>query len=92
VTTVPVHGTKEIPKGLLRKMIGEDLELDFERFVRLYSWYEKRKQRPTNGLGPCWVHVKVGLWVECLNARLVENGSVDYALTIHGTAGRVLWM
>jgi predicted RNA binding protein YcfA (HicA-like mRNA interferase family) len=25
VTTIPIHGNKEIPKGLLRKIIREDL-------------------------------------------------------------------
>jgi len=42
VTTVPVHGSKEIRKGL-RKIIREDLELDLEQFVRLYSQYKRRK-------------------------------------------------
>lgn len=37
VTTVPVHGNKDIPKGLLRKIIRVDLELSLEEFVKLYS-------------------------------------------------------
>ncbi len=28
VTTVPVHKNQDLPKGLLRKIIQEDLELD----------------------------------------------------------------
>ncbi len=27
-TFVPVHGSKDVPKGLLRKIIREDLEMD----------------------------------------------------------------
>ena len=30
VTTVPLHSNKEIPKGLLRKIIREDLEMSLE--------------------------------------------------------------
>jgi predicted RNA binding protein YcfA (HicA-like mRNA interferase family) len=37
VTTVPVHSNKEIPKGLLRKIIREDLQISLEEFVELYS-------------------------------------------------------
>jgi predicted RNA binding protein YcfA (HicA-like mRNA interferase family) len=29
ITTVPLHGKKNIPKGLLRKIIREDLEMSF---------------------------------------------------------------
>lgn len=39
-TTVPVHGNKDIPKGLLRKIIREDLEISLEEFFDLYSWYK----------------------------------------------------
>ena len=35
VTTVPVHGNSDIPKGLLRKIIREDLEMDVEHFIDL---------------------------------------------------------
>ncbi len=35
VTTVPVHGTKDIPKGLLRKIIREDLKLGMDEFDEL---------------------------------------------------------
>ena len=40
VTTVPVYGKKDIPKGLLRKIIREDLEMSLEEFSRLYSKYK----------------------------------------------------
>jgi predicted RNA binding protein YcfA (HicA-like mRNA interferase family) len=40
VTTVPVHGNKDIPKGLLRKIIREDLEISLEEFLELYSEYK----------------------------------------------------
>jgi len=39
-TTVPVHGNKDIPKGLLRKIIREDLEISLEEFLELYSKYK----------------------------------------------------
>lgn len=39
VTTVPVHGNRDIPKGLLRKIIREDLEISLEGFLELYSRY-----------------------------------------------------
>jgi predicted RNA binding protein YcfA (HicA-like mRNA interferase family) len=42
VTTVPVHGNKDIPKGLLRKIIREDLETSLEEFLELYSRYKGR--------------------------------------------------
>ena len=35
VTTVPVHAGREIPKGLLRKVIREDLKMEFEEFSAL---------------------------------------------------------
>ena len=35
VTTVPVHAGREIPKGLLRKIIREDLKMDVEEFASL---------------------------------------------------------
>jgi len=35
-TTVPVHKNKDIPKGLLRKIIREDLEISLEEFFKLY--------------------------------------------------------
>ncbi|MEL6358455.1 MAG: type II toxin-antitoxin system HicA family toxin [Bacteroidota bacterium] len=35
VTTVPVHKNEDLPKGLLRKIIREDLECSMEEFHRL---------------------------------------------------------
>ena len=37
VTTVPLHSNKEIPKGLLSKIIREDLEMSLEEFLEQYS-------------------------------------------------------
>ena len=37
VTTVPVHGNKDLPKGLIRKIIREDLELTPEEFIELWN-------------------------------------------------------
>lgn len=37
VTTVPVHKDQDLPKGLLRKIIREDLELDLDDFVTLWN-------------------------------------------------------
>ncbi len=37
VTTIPLHRNKNIPKGLLRKIIREDLEMNLEEFIDLYS-------------------------------------------------------
>lgn len=35
VTTVPVHKNEDLPKGLLRKIIREDLKLNLEEFGNL---------------------------------------------------------
>ena len=43
-TSVPVHGNKDIPKGLLRKIIREDLEMELEDFCDIYSKYKGHKQ------------------------------------------------
>lgn len=40
--TVPVHGNKDIPKGLLRKIIREDLAMSLEDFTELYSKYKEK--------------------------------------------------
>ena len=37
VTTVPVHKNQDLPKGLLRKIIREDLELELEDFITLWN-------------------------------------------------------
>ena len=36
VTTIPVHKNDDLPKGLLRKIIREDLELELDVFISLY--------------------------------------------------------
>ena len=38
-TTVPVHSGEDIPKGLLRKIIREDLEITLEDFAQAYEKY-----------------------------------------------------
>lgn len=35
VTTIPVHKNDELPKGLLRKIIREDLKIEVEDFNKL---------------------------------------------------------
>ena len=42
-TSVPVHGNKDIPKGLLRKIIREDLEMSLEEFTEQYLKYRGNK-------------------------------------------------
>lgn len=37
VTTVPIHGNKDLPKGLIRKIIREDLEMTPEEFIELWD-------------------------------------------------------
>ncbi len=37
VTTVPVHKNQDLPKGLLRKIIREDLEFELDTFIELWS-------------------------------------------------------
>ena len=39
-TTVPVHSGEDVPKGLLRKIIREDLEMTLEDFTRAYEAYK----------------------------------------------------
>ena len=41
VTTIPVHGKHELPKGLLRKIIREDLELSIDEFMAKFRQYKK---------------------------------------------------
>ena len=40
VTTVPVHAKREIQKGLLRKIIREDLQISLEEFLDLYTKFK----------------------------------------------------
>jgi predicted RNA binding protein YcfA (HicA-like mRNA interferase family) len=39
-TTVPVHSGEDLPKGLLRKIIREDLEMTLEDFVQAYEKFK----------------------------------------------------
>ena len=36
-TTVPDHGQKDVPKGLLYKIIKHDLEMDLEDFFKMFN-------------------------------------------------------
>jgi predicted RNA binding protein YcfA (HicA-like mRNA interferase family) len=44
VTTIPIHGNKEIPKGLLRKIIREDLQMSLEEFMEKYNEFKKKRK------------------------------------------------
>jgi predicted RNA binding protein YcfA (HicA-like mRNA interferase family) len=44
VTTVPIHKGRDIPKGLLRKIIREDLGLTLEEFLKFISENLKEKK------------------------------------------------
>lgn len=35
VTTIPVHANEDLPKGLMRKIIKEDLKLEMQEFEKL---------------------------------------------------------
>ena len=37
VTTVPVHKNEDLPKGLTRKIIREDLDMELDEFLELYK-------------------------------------------------------
>jgi predicted RNA binding protein YcfA (HicA-like mRNA interferase family) len=39
-STIPVHTGEDIPKGLLRKIIREDLEMTLEEFSEAYEKYK----------------------------------------------------
>lgn len=41
-TSIPVHSGEDIPKGLLRKIIREDLEMTLEDFADNYEKYNGR--------------------------------------------------
>ena len=40
VTTVPVHKNEDLPKGLLRKIIREDIDLELDVFIKLFEKYK----------------------------------------------------
>lgn len=44
VNTVQLHEGRDLPKGLLRKIIKEDLGLSLEEFWESYSKYQKSKR------------------------------------------------
>lgn len=35
VTTIPVHKNEDLPKGLMRKIIREDLEMELDEFEKM---------------------------------------------------------
>ena len=37
ITTVPVHKNEDLPRGLMRKIIREDLGLELDVFLKLYQ-------------------------------------------------------
>jgi predicted RNA binding protein YcfA (HicA-like mRNA interferase family) len=37
MTTVPVHSKMILPKGLLRRIIRVDLEMELKEFIDIYS-------------------------------------------------------
>lgn len=37
VTTIPVHKNDDLPKGLMRKIIREDLDMSLEEFEECYK-------------------------------------------------------
>jgi len=39
-TTIPVHTGESIPKGLLRKIIRDDLEMTLDEFAEAYRKYK----------------------------------------------------
>ena len=40
VTTVPVHKNEDLPKGLTRKIIREDLDMERDEFLAIYKKYK----------------------------------------------------
>lgn len=41
VTTVPVHKNEDLPKGLMLKIIREDLDMELDEFLNLYKNYNR---------------------------------------------------
>jgi predicted RNA binding protein YcfA (HicA-like mRNA interferase family) len=41
-TTVPIHSGEDIPRGLLRKIIRDDLEMTLDEFSEAYSRYRRK--------------------------------------------------
>ena len=42
ITTIPVHKNDDLPKGLLRKIVREDLMIDMEAFAKLITAKAKK--------------------------------------------------
>ncbi|WP_372946953.1 type II toxin-antitoxin system HicA family toxin [Mariniphaga sp.] len=40
VTTIPVHKSQDLPKGLIRKIIREDLEYELDKFLELWNQHK----------------------------------------------------
>jgi len=40
ITTVPVHKNDDLPKGLMRKVIREDLDLELDEFLELFTKFK----------------------------------------------------
>ena len=38
VTTIPLHGNEDLPKGLLRKIIREDVRMEMEELEKLQKY------------------------------------------------------
>lgn len=43
VTTIPVHKNDDLPKGLMRKIIREDLAYELNEFLILLEEYKQNK-------------------------------------------------
>jgi len=43
VTTVPVHKGRDIPKGLLRKIVREDLKMTLEDFLDVFEKFKNKQ-------------------------------------------------
>ena len=40
VTTVPIHKNEDLPKGLTRKIIRDDLDMELDEFLAIYKKYK----------------------------------------------------
>jgi predicted RNA binding protein YcfA (HicA-like mRNA interferase family) len=44
LTTIPVHRNIDLPKGLLRKIIREDIKIQMEEFNKLWVQFKKLRK------------------------------------------------
>jgi predicted RNA binding protein YcfA (HicA-like mRNA interferase family) len=44
ITTIPIHKGKQLPIGLIRKIIRDDLELHYDEFIELYNKFQNKEQ------------------------------------------------